>query len=117
MDRQKLIAALAGTVPMPQPDPRRGLGMIEMGNIDLNARPIVRNPDGSISTVRSMGVNLDGRETLIPTVGPNGIMSNDDAVDHFYKTGEHLGTFDTPENSDAYARFLHETQAKLYRGR
>jgi hypothetical protein len=87
----------------------------EPGNIDLTKRPRVKNPDGSISTVRSMGVNIDGREVLIPTVHPEGrIMSDEEAIAHYRQTGQHLGMFDTPAESDAYAQQLHEDQAKLY---
>jgi len=90
-------------------------GLLEPGNIDLNNRPIVRNPDGTISTVRSMGVNLDGREVLLPTVSPDGrILSPDEAVALYRQTGQHLGMFDTPEHSSAYAQQLHEDQARQY---
>lgn len=90
-------------------------GMLEPGNIDLNARPVVKNPDGSISTVRSMGVNMDGREVLIPTVSPDGqILDPDAAVELYRRTGQHLGMFDTPDNSNAYAQRLHEDQARQY---
>lgn len=90
-------------------------GMIEPGNIDLSARPVVRHADGSISTVRSISVEMDGKEYLIPTVSENGkVLSEDDAVKQFKKTGKHLGVFDTPEDATAYARQLHEDQEGLY---
>jgi flagellum-specific peptidoglycan hydrolase FlgJ len=90
-------------------------GMIEPGNIDLSARPVVRHADGSISTVRSISVEMDGKEYLIPTVSEDGkVLSEDDAVKQFKKTGKHLGVFDSPEDATAYARQLHEDQQSLY---
>lgn len=96
-------------------------GLLEPGNIDLNRRPRVFNNDGSMSTVRSIGSNVEGKEVLLPTVRANPfrpytgwIMKNRQAEDHYRKTGQHLGIFDTPENSDAYARRLHEEQERQY---
>ena len=95
--------------------PTHAKGMIESGNIDLSARPVVRNADGSISTVRSISVGIDGKEYLIPTVSEDGkVLSEDDAVKQFKKTGKHLGVFDSPEDATAYARRLHEGQDVLY---
>ena len=87
------------------------------GNIDLNNRPIVRNPDGSISTVRSISFNIDGKEVLIPTIrkGLNRPMTDSEAIKHYADTGEHLGIFNSPEDADAYSQQLHEEQMKRYK--
>jgi hypothetical protein len=90
-------------------------GLLQSGNVNLNNRPRVKNADGSISTVRSMSVNFDGKEVLIPTVSDDGkILSEDDAVEQYKKTGKYLGMFDTPENATAYAERLHKDQERQY---
>ncbi|MEY4429480.1 MAG: hypothetical protein RLZZ182_2169 [Pseudomonadota bacterium] len=101
------------------PEPMKGgllpEGMVRPGNIDLGNRPIVRNPDGSISTVRSMSVNLGGVEVLLPTVSDDGrIMSDAEAVQQFMKSGRHLGLFAAPQFATRYAESLHEQQARDY---
>lgn len=84
------------------------------GNIDLTNRPIVRNADGSISTIRSMSFNEDGKEILVPTIVNGEVVSDDEAIQHYRNTGEYLGKFDTIEQADKYAEQLHSEQAKMY---
>ncbi|RWC08624.1 MAG: hypothetical protein EOS52_30080 [Mesorhizobium sp.] len=91
-------------------------GMIAQGNIDLNARPIVKNPDGSYSTVRSMSFENDGgQEVLVPTVSPDGkIMSDQQSMELYGRTGQNLGKFDNPAHADMYAEALHKAQDQHY---
>lgn len=99
---------------------RAMFNLTEPGNINLNERLGVKNEipgEGGISTIRSMGVNIDGEEVLIPTVVNGRIVSEDEAIAHYRRTGEHLGKFKTPEDSTRYAEYLHEQEAKRIQGR
>ena len=97
------------------------IGQYGKGNIDLYNRPQYRNEDGSISTVRSMSFqDDDGKETLIPTIGfdKNGnavSWSDDEAIEQYYKTGKHLGKFDSVKEADEYAEKLHKQQEAYYK--
>ena len=96
--------------------PRNAEGLLVPGNINIHARPVVRNADGSVSTVRSMTFTDDnGRAVLIPTViEGRGIVPPEQAIKYYYQTGQHLGIFDHPNTADAYARALHDQQAGEY---
>lgn len=93
-------------------------GLLEKGNIDLAKRPRVKNADGSISTVKSFSVNLDGREVLLPQVTDDGrIVGEDEAIEIYRSSGKHLGIFTTPEAATAYGELLHNQQESFYNGR
>jgi hypothetical protein len=91
------------------------------GNIDLKARPIAaqtsisgRTPDTE-STVLSMGIEIDGRQVLIPRVSGDGrILSEDEAVAEFMRTGRNLGVYRTIAEANAAAERIHRDQADLY---
>ena len=91
----------------------------EAGNIDLSKRNGVTLPDGSTATIRSSSFNIDGKEVLIPTIGPNGENWDPDtpqgrqaAIDHYNKTGQHLGKFNSVEEADVYGEWLHQQEEK-----
>ena len=42
------------------------VGNTGRGNIDLYNRPVVKNPDGTISTVNSFSIEVDGKTVLLP---------------------------------------------------
>src|SRR5688500_17241484 len=88
------------------------------GNIDLHNRPVVRNPDGSFSTVKTIGIGTDAGEVVIPTISDDGrTLSNEEAIDLYRRTGKNFGTFDTTDNATKFAQSLHEQQAQEYGGR
>lgn len=92
-------------------------GMIKAGNIDIAHRPTLKLPDGDIATVRSINVDIDdnGTQALIPTVGPNGEdWTDQQAIEHYKKTGENLGIFKDRASAENYAEKLHEQQDKMY---
>lgn len=92
-------------------------GLVTPGNIDLGNRPQVQTPEGGIATVRSISIDQDGKEVLIPTVSPDGkLLTNQQAVDLYRRTGQHLGIFDSVNSADRYAQALHEQQAYFYGG-
>lgn len=98
-------------------DPGLHVGMVEPGNIDIRERTTVAvpNADGTTSSVRSISFHMDGMEVLIPTVIPDGrggwkVVSDDEAVERFMRTGEHLGMFDSIDAATKYAMALHNQQ-------
>jgi len=110
-------------------DPSTGVvppsDMVEVGNIDVNHRPIVYNDDGSSSTIYSATIPIeDGKWALIPTIvngkflTPDGKMPKRDdddanrkledaARDYYTKSKEHLGIFKSQKGADDFAGATH----------
>ncbi|EMX0849499.1 hypothetical protein AAF302_000706 [Pluralibacter gergoviae] len=96
-------------------EPSTTKGMVTQGNINLFNRPSVKNKDGTISTVRTISIGTDAGEVLIPTVSDDGkLLSDDDAIALYERTGKHLGIFDNPDDATAYAEKLHDQQDQYY---
>lgn len=90
-------------------------GLLEPGNIDVLSRPQVKLPDGSVATVHSMSFEDNGNEVLVPMISPDGkLLSQEEARQLYYETGQHLGKFKSPNAATSYAKRLHNQQAKYY---
>jgi len=82
-------------------------GLVELGNIDLFRRLRLPNPDGSVSTIESISIGTDRGEVLIPTISSEGArLSDDEAIELFETTGQHLGIFSSSEAASEFARRL-----------
>lgn len=87
---------------------------MERGNSNLYSAPHVVNPDGSVSTVRSMSFqDDDGQEVLIPTVDIHGggILTDEQAIEQFRRTGKHLGKYASPGLATGMADIIHKAFA------
>jgi len=101
------------------PTRTRGYGFVETPSMmeGLYKRPVIENPDGSISTVRTNSYWMDdeGLEVLIPMMSHTGrTLSPDEAVALYRQTGEHLGKFRTWQEADQWAEDLHKEMARFY---
>lgn len=103
------VASLDQNIGLPRPSP-----MIAPGNLDLDKRKVLRTPDGGYRTENSISIGTDKGEVLIPTVVNGRQLTQQQAVEHFYKSGEQLGTFSTPGAATSYAQQLHQRQAGRY---
>lgn len=91
--------------------PATNTGLVKPGNIDTSKLPAVNNPDGSVSTVRTISVGTDAGEVLIPTVINGRVVSNEEALQHYHQTGENLGTYRDVASANAAAQKLHQQEA------
>lgn len=89
---------------------------VRPGNIDTASLPAVRNPDGSVSTVRTISIQVDGREVLIPTVIDGKVVSNEEAIKAYRATGRNFGSFADVASANAYAEQLHQAEARRIGG-
>jgi hypothetical protein len=93
-------------------------GQLTPGNIDLSNRPRVVTPEGGVATVRSISIARDGKEILIPTVSDDGnLLTDEEAIAQYDKTGKQLGIFENAKAADAYALQLHNAQAAMIAGK
>lgn len=77
------------------------------GNIDLSNRPVIHNQDGTVSTERSFSIGTDQGEVLLPQVVNGKILDRKDAIEHYRKTGEHLGVYPDVATANDVAERVH----------
>lgn len=95
---------------MPAPPP--GFELDEFP--DMSSRPPVFNEDGSVSTVRTIGVGDERGEWVIPTVVDGKIVNNDEAI-NLWRSGSNNavgGPFKSVDEANSYAQRLHESESK-----
>lgn len=69
----------------------------------------VRNDDGSISTYRSIGVGINGRYYMLPTVWDNQILEDEEAIKRAHQAGiENFPSYESEEEGENRYQQLHD---------
>ena len=87
------------------------------GTLPTKMPPPVKNRDGSSSTVRTISVGTDRGEVLIPTVVNGRVVSNDEAVKRYRRTGEHFGIYKSVGEANRAGEALHKSHEQQMRKR
>jgi hypothetical protein len=82
------------------------------GILPFDIQNRVENPDGTISTIKTISFNDGTGEILIPTIVKNKELSEEEAIDYYYKSGESFGTFKSVEDANRMAEYLHLLHAQ-----
>jgi hypothetical protein len=84
-------------------------GLVVPGTLDPYNRVKVLRPGGGYETMLTRGIELDGgRIAIIPSVVGGRELTREQAIEHFHRTHEHFGIFDSREAADAYDKALHD---------
>lgn len=59
---------------------------------------------------------MDGGEVVIPTVLKGRVVSDEEAIAHYEKTGANFGTFGNPDEAKAFSEWLHNKHEQEMRG-
>lgn len=95
-------------------------GLIERGNINLEKRPLVKDPKtGKTGTVNSFSFETEpGIEVIVPGISNGRFLTEEQARKRFEATGEFLAKFKITDGdyseADRYGEDLHNAQAKFY---
>lgn len=89
---------------------------LEQGNINLDNRPVLHNPDGTVSTEKSITIEEDGKFINIPTIINGKEVSPQTAIAFYHDTGEHLGKFASEQEAEQAAQDTHQYQEKRTTG-
>jgi hypothetical protein len=85
---------------------------VEIGNLDPYHRKIYKHPnDNGYGTTYSMSFEDENKlNVLIPQIVDGKMLTKEQAIEHYKKTGESFGKFKTWQDADKYAEALHNSQ-------
>lgn len=81
---------------------------IDFSQNNLNQGTAVYNPDGTVSTVRGIIVNIDGQEVLIPTVWGGNILPVQESIQKARESGIKFPSYGNVSDAEKTEMFLKE---------